>query len=46
LEKLIWISAFMAVGVKYNCNMGTVEKEHTKEIRSVIRELATIAEKV
>lgn len=32
LEKLIWISAFMLVGVKHNANVGGVEAQHKQEV--------------
>mmetsp|Transcript_5259 Transcript_5259/g.4736 ORF Transcript_5259/g.4736 Transcript_5259/m.4736 type:complete len:327 (-) Transcript_5259:125-1105(-) len=46
LEKHIWICAFMAVGAKYKCNVGSVESSHKDEIIALIDELvnsATIA---
>jgi len=42
-EKHIWICAFMAIGAKYNCNVGDVEKYHTTEVKCLINELATAA---
>ncbi len=40
LEKHIWICAFMAVGAKYKCTVGEVEKQHNAEVRALIEELA------
>lgn len=45
LEKHIWICAFMAVGVKYGCTVGQVEATNTDEVSTLIREMATAAEK-
>ena len=44
LEKHIWISAFMAVGVKHgNCTVGEVEAKHSAEVRSLVEELGRAA---
>lgn len=43
LEKHIWICAFMAVGAKYGCSVGQVERKHSEEIRTVIGELGRTA---
>lgn len=44
LEKHIWLSAFMAVGVKHgNCTVGEVEAKHTAEVRGLIEELGRAA---
>ena len=40
LEKLVWISAFMAVGAKHKVTVGEVEKAHTEEVSLLIMELA------
>eukprot|EP00195_Chlamydomonas_chlamydogama_P007584 CAMPEP_0202907694 /NCGR_PEP_ID=MMETSP1392-20130828/43520_1 /ASSEMBLY_ACC=CAM_ASM_000868 /TAXON_ID=225041 /ORGANISM="Chlamydomonas chlamydogama, Strain SAG 11-48b" /LENGTH=263 /DNA_ID=CAMNT_0049596709 /DNA_START=187 /DNA_END=978 /DNA_ORIENTATION=- len=40
LEKLIWISAFMAIGAKHGATVGEVEKNHKAEISKLIEELA------
>ena len=40
LEKLVWISAFMAVGTKHKVTVGEVEKSHTEEVSLLIKELA------
>jgi len=41
-EKLIWISAFMLVGVSHGptCSVGDVERSHTAEVCALIDELA------
>ncbi|PNW77422.1 hypothetical protein CHLRE_10g435850v5 [Chlamydomonas reinhardtii] len=39
LEKLVWISAFMAVGAKHKANVGQVESAHTAEVSDIIQEL-------
>jgi ketopantoate reductase len=39
LEKLIWISAFMAVGAKHGVTVGEVEKDHNAEVRKLIEEM-------
>lgn len=46
LEKHIWICAFMAIGSKYKCTVGEVEKVHNAEVRALIGELAAAAAKV
>jgi len=43
LEKHVWISAFMALGVKYNCGIRSVERDHFVEVRELIRELSAAA---
>jgi hypothetical protein len=41
LEKLVWISAYMAVGVRHGgCSVGRVESEHGDEATALVRELA------
>ncbi|CAD7696874.1 unnamed protein product [Ostreobium quekettii] len=40
LEKLIWISAFMLVGVRHGCSVGEVESAHKDETVLLINELA------
>lgn len=40
LEKLIWISAFMLVGVKNKANIGEVESKYRAEVEQLILELA------
>jgi len=39
LEKLIWISAVMLVGVEHGANVGEVESEHAKEVSDLMLEL-------
>ncbi|CAM9485114.1 unnamed protein product [Discosporangium mesarthrocarpum] len=39
-EKHIWICAFMLSGSKNKCNIGSVEKDHGPEVRSLIKELS------
>eukprot|EP00249_Psilotum_nudum_P015695 c25472_g1_i2 orf=467-1465(-) len=41
LEKLIWISAFMLVGVRHSgATVGTIEKDYCDEVLKLVRELA------
>eukprot|EP00892_Ulva_mutabilis_P007241 jgi/Ulvmu1/488/UM001_0496.1 len=45
LEKLIWISAFMLIGVRNGgCTVGEVASVHTEEVGRVIAELAAAGE--
>ena len=46
LEKHIWICAFMAIGAKYRCTVGEVEKQYDESVRMMINELARTATKV
>ena len=46
LEKHIWICAFMAIGAKYRCTVGEVEKKYDESVRMLINELARTATKV
>eukprot|EP00596_Hydrurales_sp_CCMP1899_P009537 CAMPEP_0119034982 /NCGR_PEP_ID=MMETSP1177-20130426/1978_1 /TAXON_ID=2985 /ORGANISM="Ochromonas sp, Strain CCMP1899" /LENGTH=167 /DNA_ID=CAMNT_0006992829 /DNA_START=430 /DNA_END=930 /DNA_ORIENTATION=+ len=39
-EKHIWICAFMAIGAKFRCTVGEVEKTHEESVRMLINELA------
>lgn len=46
-EKLIWICAFMIVGVKHGgCTVGEVEKAHNTEVQAIITDLAQAVTKV
>ena len=46
-EKLIWISAFMVVGAKYDgIPVGEVEGKHKNEVCKIINELAHTISKV
>jgi ketopantoate reductase len=46
LEKHIWICAFMAIGAKYRCTVGEVEKKYDESVRMLINELARTVTKV
>lgn len=39
LEKLVWISAFMAVGAQHHCTVGEVEAQHPAEVSELVGEL-------
>ena len=46
-EKLIWISAFMAVGASHGgCSVGEVESKYCDEVTSIIDELANALSEV
>ncbi|CAM9155367.1 unnamed protein product, partial [Phaeothamnion confervicola] len=38
-EKHVWICAFMLLGRKHDCNVGTVESAHAAEARTLLSEL-------
>ncbi len=45
LEKLVWISAFMAIGQQHKVTVGEVESAHNKEVSALMQELAAAGAK-